>query len=143
MKLEYLKPNSPKISQCVALEEKTLPTPWSEDSIKNMSPQGKYLTAIIDETIVGICSYYIVCDELELVNIAVDESVRKQGVGRAMMEKMLEEEFFVCSLEVAEDNLGAMEFYKTFGFIETGRRKNFYKNKDAVIMILQKEKEKC
>ena len=83
------------------------------------------------------------CDELELVNIAVDEKCRKQGVGRAMMEKMLEEDFTVCSLEVAEDNIGAIGFYRSFGFIEAGKRKNFYKNKDAVIMILQKEKEKC
>lgn len=143
MKLEYITPTSPKIPQCAELERKTLPTPWSEDSIVNMSPQGRYIAATIDEKVVGICSYYLVCDELELVNIAVDESVRKQGVGKAMMEKMLEEEFSVCSLEVAEDNLGAMEFYKTFGFIKSGIRKNFYKNKNAVIMILQKEKEKC
>ena len=138
MKLEYITPTSPKISQCAELERKTLPTPWSEDSIVNMSPQGRYIAATIDERVVGICSYYLVCDELELVNIAVDESVRKQGVGKAMMEKMLEEDFSVCSLEVAEDNFGAMEFYKTFGFSKVGKRKNFYKNKDAVIMILQK-----
>lgn len=143
MKLEYITATDPKISQCAELERKTLPTPWSEDSIKNMSLQGRYIAATIDEKVVGICSYYLVCDELELVNIAVDERVRKQGVGKAMMEKMLEEEFSVCSLEVAEDNLGAMEFYKTFGFIKSGIRKNFYKNKNAVIMILQKEKEKC
>jgi ribosomal-protein-alanine N-acetyltransferase len=138
MKLEYITPTSPKIPQCAELERKTLPTPWSEDSIVNMSPQGRYIAATIDERVVGICSYYLVCDELELVNIAVDESVRKQGVGKAMMEKMLEEDFSVCSLEVAEDNFGAMEFYKTFGFLKVGKRKNFYKNKDAVIMILQK-----
>ena len=138
MKLEYITPTSPKIPQCAELERKTLPTPWSEDSIVNMSPQGRYIAATIDERVVGICSYYLVCDELELVNIAVDESVRKQGVGKAMMEKMLEEDFSVCSLEVAEDNFGAMEFYKTFGFSKAGKRKNFYKNKDAVIMILQK-----
>ena len=138
MKLEYITPTSPKIPQCAELERKTLPTPWSEDSIVNMSPQGRYIAATIDERVVGICSYYLVCDELELVNIAVDESVRKQGIGKAMMEKMLEEDFSVCSLEVAEGNFGAMEFYKTFGFSKVGKRKNFYKNKDAVIMILQK-----
>lgn len=143
MKLEFLTKTSPKISECAALEKRTLPTPWSEESIEGMSHQGKYIVATLNDCVVGICSYYLVCDELELVNIAVDEKCRKQGVGRAMMEKMLEEDFTVCSLEVAEDNIGAIGFYRSFGFIEAGKRKNFYKNKDAVIMILQKEKEKC
>ncbi len=143
MKIEYIKKSDTKIPQCAALERKTLPTPWSEESINNISKEGRYIAATDEETVVGICSYYLVCDELELVNIAVDENYRKKGIGKMMMEKMLCEDFAVCSLEVAEDNLGAIAFYQGFGFVSAGKRKNFYKNKDAVIMILQKEKEQC
>lgn len=143
MKLEYLKKNDPRIPSCALLERKTLPTPWSEESIANMTPQGRYIVADVNDEVVGICSYYLVCDELELVNIAVADRFRKQGIGKAMMRKMLDESFSVCSLEVEEDNSSAISFYRSLGFKKSGKRKNFYKNKDAIIMILQKENEKC
>ena len=40
------------------------------------------------------------------------------------------------TLEVREDNEAAKQLYKTYGFIESGRRVNYYEDvgKDALVM---------
>ena len=50
-------------------------------------------------------------------------------ISRAVTEKCLN-----ITLEVAEDNDSAISLYKKCGFIDVGRRKGFYDQRDALIM---------
>ena len=84
----------------------------------------------------------LIDDEAEILSIGVPPDRQRQGVGKRLLQR-----FFDCGvsrnmakavLEVAEDNLPALELYRNFGFAEFGRRKDYYKQGnqkiDAIMM---------
>jgi ribosomal-protein-alanine N-acetyltransferase len=81
-------------------------------------------------------------DELHVATIATHPEFRRQGIGKTLLTHALKsarEEGVVRSfLEVRASNQAAIEMYKSFGFIEDGRRKEYYKDnhEDAILMTL-------
>lgn len=65
-----------------------------------------------------------------VITIDVAPAMRKQGLGRMLMEAMLDSlraaEAVAVRLEVAIDNLDAQAFYERLGFVKTGRIRGFY-----------------
>ena len=88
-----------------------------------------------------ICKW--VLDEGELLNIAVLESYRNNGIAGELFEKM--ERFFsekgikIIYLEVREKNQPALSFYEKYGFIKNGFRKNYYRNPDDNGVLMMKK----
>lgn len=123
-------------------EQACLTEGWSRESIKGFigREDALYLVALKNGLVCGIAGMYIVGDEGQIMNVAVREEFRRQGVGRLLLESLIEEGkkrgalFF--TLEVAFDNRSAIRLYEGFGFREVGRRKKYYKNSDAVLMML-------
>ena len=73
-----------------------------------------------------------------LMNIAVDPSQRRRGIGHALLEQMIdrggpEEQY---TLEVRTSNTPAIALYERFGFLPAGTRPRYYRDtgEDAVIM---------
>jgi [ribosomal protein S18]-alanine N-acetyltransferase len=98
------------------------------------------LVAIESNTVIGFVVGRAVAREVELENIVVAESHRRQGVGAALLDQFMHEcERHRCEsmhLEVRSSNEGAREFYQRGGFSESGTRGNYYANpvEDAVVM---------
>lgn len=74
-----------------------------------------------------------------IVTIDVDREMRRQGVGRVLLEaaeeQLKREGAVLLTLEVAEDNAAARSFYHQFGFAEAGRIPDYYAGRlDAQIM---------
>jgi ribosomal protein S18 acetylase RimI-like enzyme len=74
-----------------------------------------------------------------IVTLDVDPVERRRGLGTLLMhtaeEQMKEEGAGVMSLEVAENNSAAREFYQRLGFATTGRISKYYAGKvDAEVM---------
>ncbi|MBC8129928.1 MAG: GNAT family N-acetyltransferase [Rhizobiaceae bacterium] len=69
-------------------------------------------------------------DEAEILTIAVSRKARRQGVGRLLMDSVLEklhaDRAASLFLEVDEDNLGALTLYRHLRFEEVGRRPAYY-----------------
>ena len=65
-----------------------------------------------------------------VITIDVAPAMRKQGLGRMLMEALLDSlraaEAVAVRLEVAIDNVDAQAFYKRLGFVKTGRIRGFY-----------------
>lgn len=127
-----------------AIEQKTFSDPWSRQSFSDTlgRPETIYLAAEEENTIIGYCGLWGVLEEGQITNVAVEESHRGMGVGRQLMEKLLEmgrrEGYTEFVLEVRMSNETAISLYKTLGFEPVGIRKNFYKKpvEHAVIMHL-------
>lgn len=129
------------------VEKQCLNTSWSEIAIKEgrNNPAFKYLVAKENQSLIGICSFYIVCGEAQLINIAVLPNHRRKGIGGLLLETAIDianknnaKQF---SLEVEKLDFKAISFYERYGFFVVGERKNFYgKEKDAVNMIKMLEK---
>lgn len=129
------------IPQVAALEAALFSDPWNErqlaDSIQ-FHPEDVYVYE--QDGIVGYLLLMCAADEGELLRIGVDAGHRRQGIGRALMERMAEwakeKELVTGYLEVRAHNEGAIALYKSQGYESLGVRKNYYKNpvEDALIM---------
>jgi [ribosomal protein S18]-alanine N-acetyltransferase len=81
--------------------------------------------------------------ELHINNVAVRESYRRQGVGRDLLNHILEEgrRFGVPTvfLELRAGNRSALALYEKCGFRVTARRKKYYSEpvEDALVMTIQ------
>jgi polysaccharide biosynthesis protein PslH len=65
-------------------------------------------------------------DEREVLNLAVEPSFRRRGIGRILMETGLAGARGEWFLEVRESNTTAINLYKTLGFSPSGRRSKYY-----------------
>ncbi|HEV7798243.1 MAG TPA: ribosomal protein S18-alanine N-acetyltransferase [Pyrinomonadaceae bacterium] len=82
-------------------------------------------------------------DELHINNVAVRESYRRRGVGRALLNLILEEgkrcKIPCAFLELRAGNSAALALYEECGFRVTARRSRYYSDplEDALVMITQ------
>ena len=73
------------------------------------------------------------------MNIVVKKSKRNNKIGSLLLEHLISlAKKLNCkslSLEVNEDNLPAINLYKKFGFEQIGFRKNYYEDKNGIVMV--------
>jgi ribosomal-protein-alanine N-acetyltransferase len=83
-----------------------------------------------------ICARY--ADVWHLMNIAVDPSLRRQGIAVALMEQLIARAGSEApyTLEVRPSNAAAIALYERFGFRSAGTRPRYYQDtgEDALIM---------
>lgn len=122
------------IPEIAKLEKKYIPEGWSENAFEKWFENDNtvIIKAVINNKIVGFANGSWAADESELMNIAVDENFRKQGIAsvllRALEYHFIENGAEKIFLEVREKNTTAIKFYEKQGFIKNGLRKNYYRN---------------
>jgi [ribosomal protein S18]-alanine N-acetyltransferase len=82
-----------------------------------------------------------VADELHLLMIATHPEARRRGVGRALVEQLIEaaydKKIMHIFLEVRRSNAAAIALYRAFGFYLLSTRKGYYADgEDALEMAL-------
>ncbi len=96
-----------------------------------------FLVAEIDGAVAGYMVARRAFDEVELFSIAVSRDHRREGVGTLLIEHLRK---YIggapCFLEVRDGNETARSFYRRMGFRDSGRRKRYYDEEDAVLMVL-------
>ncbi len=140
--LEIRRMRSADLPQVMLIELATFTMPWSEATFRGLLRRrdSELLVAEIRGEIAGYAVFWAVLDQGELGNVAVDESYRGKGIGSQLIQAVLNnaEERGVREifLEVRRSNTGAQDLYKSFGFLEVGRRKNYYLEplEDALVM---------
>lgn len=136
------------LPEVAALEKEIFSQPWSYQSLKDAIDNEKncYFCAYIEEgttkRLAGYCGFWNVAQEGQIYNVAVDARYRRRGIGRRLLQKLLEEGkkagILSYTLEVRKSNEDAIHMYEHLGFESAGIRKNFYDapKEDAVIMWL-------
>ena len=135
------------VAQVSELEKKYFSLPWSYESLeKEIDNKGSIVcVAISDNRVVGYGGMLVVMDEGDITNIVVDEEYRELGIGKAIVEFLINEgEKRGChdyTLEVRVSNEAAINLYKKLGFISEGVRPRFYEKpvEDAFIMWKRKK----
>lgn len=70
--------------------------------------------------------------EYEIHTIGVDPAYQGQGIGRRLVSELLElASGSVIYLEVRTDNTPAIALYKSFGFVNVGLRRRYYRASGA------------
>ncbi len=136
------------VPQVAALEKRCFCDPWSEGSIASEleNPLSRWLVALEGEQVLGYVGSQTVLDESDMMNLAVDPAFRRRGIARALVCALIEQLRKMGSrcltLEVRASNESAQALYACLGFVQVGRRKNYYLNPREDALILRKEWEK-
>jgi ribosomal-protein-alanine N-acetyltransferase len=129
------------LPQVIAVERRAFETPWSLAMfvLELSKPSGICLAATLEGRVVG----YLICSRYDsvwhLMNVAVDDRLRRQGIAGALIERLFEladgpsEQY---TLEVRTSNGPAIKLYESVGFRSAGRRRGYYHDnrEDALIM---------
>lgn len=114
---------------------------WTRGQLeeKLADPRAIFLVADDGGTALGHALALVVLDEAQLVDVSVDPSSRRRGVGSALLAALLaaaaRSGCARAALEVSARNAAALAFYRRAGFVVVGRRPKFYNDgADAVLM---------
>lgn len=124
------------------MEHQLFADAWSEKSVLETLGQENTicLTALKAGRTAGYLLAYTAADEAEIARIAVTEELQRQGVARALLQRLenvcKEKGLTRILLDVRESNEAARALYESAGFREDGIRQRFYEDpqEDAILM---------
>ena len=124
------------LNDCVDLDQKSLNGLWSKSQWERELTEPKRICLGIIELetkkLLGVCSAWIVIDELQITSIAVHPMQQRKGLGKILLSNLFNRAKSLQTnhihLEVKENNEPAKAFYKSMGFKTVGNRSNFYKD---------------
>lgn len=143
--IEYQLMTNAHTEQVAALEKACFSMPWSENAIISelTNPLSLWLVALDGENVVGYVGSQSVMGEADMMNIAVHNAYRRQGIAMELVSRLVlalrERNVFSLTLEVRASNKGAVSLYNTLGFTQVGRRPNYYSVPKEDALILRKE----
>ena len=150
MNLSIIKLGKQHLNACIDLDQKSLNGLWSrsqwEKELSNPIRICLGVKEIETNKLLGLCSAWLIADELYITSIAVHPTHQRQGIGKSLMTDLIKRStsFRINNiyLEVKDTNLPAKAFYKSMGFKILGNRSNFYKDgSDAILLTKQLNKK--
>ena len=141
MKVERLTDEA--LERVQAIEADAGPYRWSRADWLSSLQSDDCFELICDEAAVAVAAFSVVCDEANLLNIAVPNHAQRRGYARRLLVHCLDE-YAVngikhCFLEVRRSNAPAIALYESLGFSLIGERKNYYPVKggreDALVYL--------
>jgi ribosomal-protein-alanine N-acetyltransferase len=130
------------------IEKASFRSPWSgQVFLEEMSRDWAHVDVVRDRDrrAVAFGNYWLVADEVHLLNIASHPEHRRQGHASRLLAHVIEfgraRACRVVTLEVRRSNAAAIRLYRRFGFRAVGVRPNYYAEdqEDAVVMLLDLE----
>lgn len=127
------------------IEQRAHAFPWSEQTFaSNQGERYLNLQLTVEGEMAAFAITQIVLDEATLFNIAVDPAYQRRGLGRELLEQVIDEVekrgVVTLWLEVRASNIAAIALYESLGFNEATIRRNYYPTadgrEDAIIMAL-------
>jgi ribosomal-protein-alanine N-acetyltransferase len=129
----------------MAIEPYIYPYPWTRGNFSDSLNSGYSASVLLrNEVIIGYALVMMVLDEAHLLNLSVAKAYQKQGLGRILLEHMIQiaknNQAANMFLEVRPSNISAIALYENMGFNEMAIRRGYYPAKngreDAVLMGL-------
>jgi len=124
------------LNSCLELDKISLKGLWSRSQWeKELTDPKRLCIGIINsetQKLLGLCSSWLVIDELYITCIAVHPTHQRKGLGRILILDLIKRSkpliINQIYLEVKDTNEPAKAFYKSIGFKSVGNRPNFYKD---------------
>ena len=130
------------LDKIALLEQQNFSAPWTKDMLRRAfaSRDKIFIAALYRGELTGYIGAQLIVDELDIFNVAVDDTFRRRGIGellvRALKSAAAELNAYRITLEVRAGNTPAISLYEKQDFVQVGRRKNYYQNprEDAILM---------
>jgi len=146
---DYVVANSTldELDDVVEIERLCFPVPWTRqafaDELARPWARLEVLSHRATGRVVAFCNYWVVADEVQILNVAVHPAWRRRGLAARLVGHMVDQarrgKARVLSLEVRVSNHAAVGLYRRFGFREVGLRPKYYADngEDALLMDLE------
>lgn len=108
---------------------------YTFETLKDMVNKKEYKVLVFDEDVKGYLILHDSYDLYEIMKIAVKKEFRNKRIGEELINFYLNNWKQNLFLEVRESNKIAMRFYEKIGFVNVGKRKNYYPNGEAAILM--------
>ena len=126
------------LEEVLAIENASFPTPWTKamflsDVDAKVNPFAQSIVARFPgkSKIIGYACFWLVLEEIHLMNLAVHPDHRQQGIGEKLTRWILgvgqEKKVRMAMLEVRESNLAARNLYEKLGFKTVAVRPGYYR----------------
>ena len=130
------------VADVEAIERECFAQPWSADMLAQelYNDSASYILAVAEDgTALGYAGLTVVLDEGSIDKVAVKGKYRRMGVADALVDAFVRfgrAHLAFLTLEVRASNDKAISLYLKNGFVQEGRRKDYYKDpgEDAIIM---------
>jgi ribosomal-protein-alanine N-acetyltransferase len=125
------------------IERDCFPSPWSrENFLYEVRLNRAAANWVLEQgdVILGYACVWFLGPELKINNLAIRRDQRRRGLGDRMLLALLararELGCETAQLEVRPSNRAALALYRKHGFVEVGRRKNYYRveGEDAILL---------
>jgi ribosomal-protein-alanine N-acetyltransferase len=139
------------MDQVMAIEQASFSMPWSRNLFLSefRSPLVSTLMVALAKgpkrTVVGYIVFWLVADEMHILNLAVAPENRQRGIARSLVLAGLIHAYAKGArrafLEVRTSNTAAQKLYASVGFTGTSVRRDYYDSptEDAVVMTLEED----
>jgi [ribosomal protein S18]-alanine N-acetyltransferase len=133
------------VAGVVALERASYQFPWSEGIFRDCLRVGYICRAITSaDTLIGYGVMSVGAGEAHILNLCIDAGFRCQGIGRRMLDYLLDRAVVAgmseAFLEVRPSNTAAIRLYLSLGFDQVGMRRGYYQavggREDAAVLKL-------
>ena len=133
------------VAGVVALERASYQFPWSEGIFRDCLRVG-YICRVVTSAngLIGYGVMSVGAGEAHILNLCIDAGLRCQGIGRRMLEYLLDRAVAAgmseAFLEVRPSNTAAIRLYLSLGFDQVGMRRGYYQavggREDAAVLKL-------
>jgi ribosomal-protein-alanine N-acetyltransferase len=133
------------VDEVYDIECESFSIPWTKNALNiEVAYEGAfYLVAEMEKQVVAYAGLRKVIDEGHITNLAVKKMYRGQGIGKIIVNELLNRGFKIglrkFTLEVRISNETAISLYKSLGFTIAGQRKNYYEKPKEHGLIMWKE----
>jgi len=127
----------------VAAESRIHPFPWTRGNFSDSLAAGHGAWLAREEgQMIGYALMMQAVDEVHLLNISILPEIQRGGRGSALLNHLVDWARAHAAkrmlLEVRPGNVAGQRFYKLNGFVEIGRRRDYYQThegrEDAIVM---------
>jgi [ribosomal protein S18]-alanine N-acetyltransferase len=135
------------LDRFVEIEREGFLHPWSRELLaRELSHAWSHVLVALEqerreERIVGYVVFWLVHDEVHVLNLGTAMAARRRGIGRALMEEAhtlgRSRGAVLSTLEVRRSNAAALALYGGLGYRQVGVRPNYYaeEGEDAIVMV--------
>ena len=132
------------VDALLQMENECFTDPWDRRTFEGLisNPAVYFIIAENSGVPIAFGGMTVIIDECEILNVAVRPEMRQKGIGRLMVNEILD----VCRnldvvtvfLEHRESNVAAASLYESMGFVPYGIRKRYYSSptEDAILRNL-------
>ena len=136
------------LERVLEIQRSAFAHPWSRELMaREMAHEWSSVLLAVEpaaggEAVTGVVVFWLVHDELHVLNVAVAPEARRRGVARALMREAerrgAERGARLATLEVRRSNQAALELYRSLGYRRVGLRPRYYAEEGEAAIVMER-----